>query len=117
MSFETSLELSATQSWHRGQLRSLTYTASEDKTELVLELSVFRGQQLKDAEVRCFRFVDVEDIVVSTDNAELQRRDLRPGNITQGRLNDSHRLDLSVYLTGGYIRVVAQDIDVEPTPR
>jgi hypothetical protein len=107
MDFEAQLDFAETDEWFDGKLRDITYATDGQRTEVVLELDMPVRAGAAERHVRAYRFIDVQEFVVAATSAELQRRRFIKGNITQGRLNDSDVLDLSVYTTGGYIRIVA----------
>ena len=107
MDFESQLEMTEADDWFDGQLRDITYATDGTRTEVVLELDLPVRPGAAERHVRAYRFIDVQEIVVAVTSAELKRVKVIKGHITQGRLNNSDVLDLSVYTTGGYIRIVA----------
>jgi hypothetical protein len=111
MDFEAQLDMTETDNWFDGQLRDITYETDGRRTEVVLELDLPVCAGAAERHVRAYRFIEVQEIVVAATSAELKRLKVIKGHITQGRLNESELLDLSVYTTGGYIRIVAVQVE------
>jgi hypothetical protein len=115
-----------TDDWFDGRLKSLTFITSDEVTDVVLNLELPKPMAPAEREARSYRFLDVKDITIALNSAELRRRRVKAGHITQGRMNygridDEHDgmipfneiapLDLSVYTTGGYIRIAAKTVE------
>jgi hypothetical protein len=109
MNFETRLELAETQ-WHDAQLCRLTYTLTGDSAEAVLELHLYATPHARDRHVRVWRFLNVRDLVLSANGAELQSHH-GAGHVIQARLFESDGVDLNVYFCGAYLRVTADGVN------
>lgn len=107
--FSTTLRLSGNY-WHDGRLRQLTYAVGEEFAEVVLRVEVYADERVPARDSRCFRFIDVEDFVMTARSAEMQDHFVA-GHIIQARLHESDRLELSVYLTVGYLRISARTVE------
>jgi hypothetical protein len=103
-------------SWHDGRLRSLEYLTSESTTEVLLSMEIYEDEHSRERHAVTFRFSGVRDYTHAGSSAELQAH-YNAGHIMQARLNVGRNetnqvdhVDLSVYLTGGYIRIVAESV-------
>lgn len=124
---EAILEFSKTDDWFDGRLRRLTLITSRETTDVVMDLELPNPLRAADREPRAYRFRSVEDVTIALNSAELRRRRVRQGHITQGRMNYGRMdaefvdqavdlnqlvpLDLSVYTTGGYVRIAAKAVE------
>ena len=112
--------------WFDGRLQGLTFITSGEVTDVVLALDVPKPMAPANRESRAYRFRDVTDVTISLNSAALRQQRVRDGHITQGRMNygridyehdrsvpfnQTAPLDLSVYTTGGYIRIVARTVE------
>lgn len=109
MDLEVLLELKATQ-WHDGRLRSVSYSLTSGLAVIVLKVEIYASEEARERHQKTFRFVDVSDVVMTAKASELQTHHWA-GNIIQARLHGSDRPALSIYLTGGYVRIVAEKIE------
>jgi hypothetical protein len=120
---ERLLDFTKTDDWFDGQLRRLTFTTSRALTDVVLDLDLPNASKPAEREARSYRFRNVKDLTVALNTAELDRQRVRAGHITQGRMNLERiddqgvdpgqiaPLDLSVYTTGGFIRISAKAVE------
>lgn len=111
MTFESKLGLEDVANWLGARFQGLDYSTNGDTTEIVLEMWVQVSPLPAEKQLRRFKFVDVRETMVSTKTAELLRSTVLGGNVTQGWLSDSDVLDVSIYATGGYMRIVARDVE------
>ena len=107
--FSTVLHLMGSH-WHDGRLRELAYSVDEASAEIVLRVEVYADERVPERDARCFRFIDVEDFVMTARSAEMQDH-YNAGHIIQARLHESDRLELSVYFIGGYLRISARTVE------
>jgi hypothetical protein len=105
------LELTATD-WHDGRLKGITYAMSDGVSHVLLSLEIYAEHDASQRHDVCFKFVNIKEYIVSAVGSELQLHE-GAGNIIQGRLNDSEagHVDLSVYLTGAYIRILSVAVE------
>jgi hypothetical protein len=124
---EAILDFSATDDWFDGRLRRLTFITGGEVTDVVLELELPNSMPAAERESRSYRFRTVNDVMLALNSAALGRERVREGHITQGRMNYEQvrdqrddwevdlnpiaPLDLSVYTTGGYIRIAAKAVE------
>jgi hypothetical protein len=109
MDLEVLLELKATQ-WHDGRLQSLSYSLASGLGVVLLKVTIYASEEAPERHHKTFRFVNVSDIVMTAKASELQANDWA-GNIIQARLHISDQPALSIYLTGGYVRLVAERVE------
>jgi hypothetical protein len=107
---ELQLEITKTD-WHDGRLVSVTYITSPDTTSVVLSLEIHADHESRERHAVRFKFVGVRDFTHASASSELQDHHAA-GNIGQARFNSSTAglIDLSVFLTGGYLRIVAESV-------
>ena len=111
MTFEAKLGLEDVGNWLGARFRRLDYSTDGDTTNIILEMWVQVVPSPAEKQLRRFMFVDVREITMSTKTAELLRSKVMGGNVSQGWLSDSDVLDVSIYTTGGYMRIVARDVE------
>lgn len=109
MNIAAGLELGETQ-WHDARLRRLAYSIAGATAEVVLEMEVYANREVRERHSLCIRAIDVQEFVLCAKGSEL-REQFGAGNVIQGQLHESESAQLSVYLTGGYIRIVAREIE------
>jgi hypothetical protein len=109
---ERVLELNGTQ-WHDGNLRQVTYVTSADSTYVLVSVEIYETNQSPVRHAVTFKFLGVRDYMQAGTSAELQQH-YGPGHIIQARpnANPAGLLDLSIYLTGGYMRIVSESVTV-----
>jgi hypothetical protein len=108
----TDLELEPTQ-WDDGRLLSLEIVPGEEGCEvrLIVAFSADHERAQKRHELSV-RFTGVRELCTNLIGPEVDNHSGR--NIAFARPNDTEAaIDLGIYLTGGYVRVVADDYVVE----
>jgi hypothetical protein len=127
---EAVLDFPATDDWFDGRLRRLTFMTGREVTDVVLDLELRNStpdSMEAEREPRSYRFRTVKDVTIALNSAALRRQRVREGHITQGRMNYGQMdheddnweihvsqiapLDLSVYTTGGFIRIAAKAVE------
>jgi hypothetical protein len=124
---EAILDFTGTDDWFDGRLRRLTFITGREATDLVLDLELPNSTLAAEREARSYRFQTVKDVTIALNSAELCRQRVRSGHITQARMNYARMdheqddqevhleridpIDLSIYTTGGYIRIAAKAVE------
>jgi hypothetical protein len=106
------LQLEQTQ-WHDGRLSRVDMTVTEQGLEVTLEVEIFADPEIARNRHRLIvRLRRVREVALIGAGEELLQNFLH-GQIAFARLNDkASDLDLSIHLVGGYIRVVATELEV-----
>jgi hypothetical protein len=106
------LQLEQTQ-WHDGLLGRVDTSVTEQGLEVTLEVEIFADPEIARHRHRLVvRLRRVRELALIGAGPELIENRLF-GQIAFARLNDkASDLDLSVHLVGGYIRVVAAELEV-----
>ncbi len=119
------LELEET-GWHDGNVHRVDVQISEQGMVVTLELEIYQDlQHARDRHRLTIRFINVREFAMVGTASELLHN-LSAGHISSARLggvwrdpsstSTKHpRLDLNVYLCGGYIRVSADTYEVSPS--